>query len=334
MNTSAPSVPLLSIVVPCYNEGAVLPDTAHRLMVLLGSLIESGTIREHSHVCFVDDGSIDDTWSIVETLSAASPLVHGIKLTRNRGHQNALLAGLFNVPGEIVITIDADLQDDPSVMGTMVRAYQEGSQIVYGVRNRRHTDSRFKRWSALSYYRLAKLLGVELVFNHADYRLMSRTAIEALREYGETNLFLRGIVPQLGFRSSCVEYDRSERLAGESKYPLKAMLALAIQGVTSFSTAPLRIITILGLLVSVLSCGFALWALVARFVAPNVVPGWASTVVPIYFLGGIQLLCIGVVGEYLAKTYMETKHRPRYTVEKKIGALHPAASDGPARSDS
>jgi glycosyltransferase involved in cell wall biosynthesis len=331
MSVPEPAAPFLSVVVPCYNEREVLPETARRLTSLLASLIEAKAVREDSHVCFVDDGSTDETWSIIESLSEASPRVRGIKLTRNRGHQNALLAGLFNAPGNVVVTIDADLQDDPDAIAAMVRAHQGGSQIVYGVRKRRDVDSRFKRWTAIFYYRLLKLMGVELVFNHADYRLMSRAAIEALHEYGETNLFLRGIIPQLGFRSSTVEYDRGKRFAGESKYPLKDMLALAVQGVTSFSTAPLRVITVLGLFVSVLSCGFTVWALIARFVAPNVVPGWASTVIPIYFLGGIQLLCIGVVGEYLAKTYMETKRRPRFTIEKQTGRPHAAAGGGSER---
>ncbi|HWG71346.1 MAG TPA: glycosyltransferase [Steroidobacteraceae bacterium] len=328
MTEPATPLPLLSIVVPCYNEQEVLHESARRLGVVLASLIESGDVRADSHICFVDDGSTDRTWIIIEELSAGSPSVHGIRLTRNRGHQNALLAGLFNVRGDIVITIDADLQDDPNAISAMVCQYRGGSQIVYGVRNRRNLDSRFKRWTAISYYRLLKWMGVELVFNHADYRLMSRVAIDILREYGETNLFLRGIIPQLGFRSSCVGYDRSNRLAGETKYPLGAMLALAIQGITSFSTVPLRLITILGLLLSVLSCGFAGWALIARFVTHDVVPGWASTVVPIYFIGGIQLLCVGVVGEYLGKTYMETKQRPRYTIEKRIGERHSARGAG------
>jgi len=318
--------PFLSIVVPCFNEQIVLPETARQLTLLLESLVETDAVGKGSHICFVDDGSTDDTWGIIEALSAASPWVQGIKLTRNRGHQNALLAGLFNSRGDIVITVDADLQDDLNAMAAMVRAYRDGSQIVYGVRKRRDLDSPFKRWTAVLYYRMLRRMGVELVFNHADYRLMSRMAIEALREYNETNLFLRGIIPQLGFSSSTVEYDRGKRFAGESKYPLKAMLALAIQGITSFSTVPLRAITLLGLLVSILSCGFTAWALIARFFTHNVVPGWASTVVAIYFLGGIQLLCIGVLGEYLSKTYMETKRRPRFIVEKRIGKFQPATS--------
>jgi polyisoprenyl-phosphate glycosyltransferase len=333
MTAQAIPAPFMSIVVPCFNEQTVLPETARRLMSLLESLVETNVVAKESNIYFVDDGSTDDTWHIIEGLSTTSPRVHGIKLSRNRGHQNALLAGLFNAHGDVVVTIDADLQDDPDAILAMVRAYRDGSHIVYGVRKRRTLDSPFKRWTAIYYYRMLSWMGVEVVFNHADYRLMSRTAIDALREYNEINLFLRGIVPQLGFSSSIVEYDRGKRFAGESKYPLKAMLGLAAQGVTSFSTAPLRVITILGLLVSIGSCGFTAWALIARFFTHNVVPGWASTVVPIYFLGGIQLLCIGVLGEYLSKTYMETKRRPRFIVEKKIGKFHSTTPADPDRND-
>jgi glycosyltransferase involved in cell wall biosynthesis len=320
--------PLLTIVVPCYNEEAVLPETTRRLMALLDSLVASGAVRDDSHVCFVDDGSADATWRMIETLSAQSPRIRGMKLSRNRGHQNALLAGLLSATGDVVVSMDADLQDDVTAVNAMLSEYRRGSQLVYGVRKRRDVDSAFKRWTALSFYRLMRRMGAEIIYNHADYRLMSRVAVEALREYGEVNLFLRGIVPQLGFRWSTVEYDRGERFAGESKYPLPVMLSLAVQGLTSFSTVPLRIITVLGLTVSLLSSAVTVWALIARFVSPDVVPGWASTVVPIYFLGGVQLLSMGILGEYLAKTYLETKRRPRYIVETTVGGPHEGETSG------
>jgi glycosyltransferase involved in cell wall biosynthesis len=313
------SPPLLTIVVPCYNEEAVLPETARRLEALLASMVDSGSVSRDSHVCFVDDGSRDGTWRMIEALSEASPRLRGLKLSRNRGHQNALLAGLLGASGDVVVSMDADLQDDVSAVVAMLAEYQKGADLVYGVRKGREVDSVFKRWTALGFYRLMQRMGVEVVYNHADYRLMSRVAIEALREYGEVNLFLRGIIPQLGFRHSTVEYDRGERFAGESKYPLRKMLGLAIQGITSFSTVPLRIITVLGLLVSLLSAAVTVWALLARFVTGSVVPGWTSTVVPIYFLGGVQLLSMGILGEYLARTYLETKRRPRYIIEKIAG---------------
>jgi glycosyltransferase involved in cell wall biosynthesis len=325
------SKPLLTIVVPCYNEEDVLPETSRRLISLLDSLEESGAVDPDSHVCFVDDGSRDATWRMIVDLSLGTKRVHGIKLSRNRGHQNALLAGLLTAKGDIVVSMDADLQDDVLAVNAMLAANRDGAELVYGVRKLRDVDTPFKRWTAIGFYRVMRQLGVEVVHNHADYRLMSRVVIEALREYGEVNLFLRGIIPQLGFRHATIEYDRGNRFAGESKYPLKAMLSLAIQGVTSFSTVPLRIITVLGLLVSLLSVGITAWALLARLLADNVVPGWTSTVVPIYFLGGIQLLSMGILGEYLAKTYMETKRRPRYIIEKQVGGTQGATGGSGTR---
>lgn len=306
---------MLSLVVPCYNEEAVLPEAISRLTRLLEHLVENNLVDAGSHVIFVDDGSRDRTWQIIQDASANSQAVQGIKLSRNRGHQNALLAGLLDAKGDVAISVDADLQDDLGAIEKMILAHRQGSDIVFGVRKSRDADTFFKRFTAEGYYRLLERFGVEVVFNHADYRLMSRRAIEALREFNEVNLFLRGIIPQLGFPSSIVYYDRAERFAGESKYPLGKMLALAWQGITSFSTVPLRMITALGFLISFASFGITLWALFIRLFSDQAVPGWTSTVVPIYLLGGIQLLCIGIIGEYLAKTYMETKRRPHFFIE-------------------
>lgn len=310
----------LSIVVPCYNEEAVLRETAVRLGALLSELQARGKIDAHSRVVFVDDGSRDRSWTMIEALAAQSHLYRGIKLSRNRGHQNALLAGLLNADADATVCIDADLQDDLGAVEAMVDAHLAGADIVYGVRKRRDRDTRFKRWSAESYYWLLARFGVEVVFNHADFRLMSRRAVDALAQYGESNLFLRGIVPQLGFPSAIVYYDRAERFAGESKYSLHQMLALAWQGITSFSSAPLRFITALGMLVSFGSLCLAGWAVWIRVFTDDAVPGWTSTVAPLYFLGGVQLLAIGVLGEYVAKIYGETKRRPAFFIEAQTGA--------------
>lgn len=309
------AVPRLDIVVPCYNEEAALPVTVERLTTLVDALSARGLVADHSAVYFVDDGSTDRTWSLIESFGQRHPRVRGIKLSRNRGHQNALLAGLLNATGDVVISIDADLQDDVVAVERMLEAHAAGAQIVLGVRRTRTHDTWFKRYTAEQYYRWLKRLGVEVVYNHADYRLMGRRAIEALRGYEEVNLFLRGIVPQLGFRTAIVDYDRAPRVAGETRYPLRRMLSLAWEGVTSFSAVPLRFITVLGVTVSLLSLGFAAWALAAKLFGDRALPGWASTVVPIYFLGGVQLLCLGIIGEYLAKIYAEVKRRPRYVIE-------------------
>lgn len=305
----------LSVVIPCYNEEEVLPETAHRLTALLQRLVDQQQIGADSEIVLVDDGSRDRTWQIICALADESPWIRGLKLSRNKGHQTALLAGLFDACGDAVISIDADLQDDIHAMEQMISAFRNGSDVVYGVRKRRDTDSWFKRNTAEGYYRVLAALGVEVVFNHADYRLLSRRVLEALKQYRESNLFLRGIVPQLGYPSSIVYYDRSERFAGESKYPLSKMLAFAWQGITSFSPAPLRAITGIGLLISIGSFGVSLWALWIRLFSENAVPGWASTVIPMYFLGGIQLLSLGIIGEYLAKIYTESKQRPPYFIE-------------------
>lgn len=308
----------LAIVVPCYNEEEVLPETNRRLLALLSRLQEKGMISESSAVHFVDDGSRDGTWALIEQLAAADPRVRGIKLSRNRGHQPALMAGLLTVEGDAIVSIDADLQDDVSVIESMVREFIGGAEVVYGVRDSRASDSAFKRRTALAYYGLLRRMGVDLVHNHADFRLMGRRAIEALRDYGEVNMFLRGIVPMIGYRAATVKYDRAERFAGVSKYPLRKMLAFAIEGVTSLSVVPLRLITLLGFLVSAFSFAMILFIVYGTLVMKAAVPGWASSVVPIYFLGGIQLLSIGILGEYVAKIYLETKQRPRYFIEKSI----------------
>lgn len=308
----------LGVVIPCYNEEDVLPETNRRLLELLTNLKNSGLVTQESATYFIDDGSTDHTWQIINQLNANDYRVHGIKLSRNRGHQNALLAGLFSAEGDALVTVDADLQDDIKIIENMVRCFIEGSEIVYGVRKSRSKDAFFKRKTADLYYKFLALLGVEVIYNHADFRLMGRRIVDCLQQYSETNLFLRGIIPLLGFRSATVYYDRTERFAGISKYPLRRMLALAVDGVTSFSVVPLRVITVLGLLVFLFSFGMVGWVAYGRLFMNTAIPGWASSVIPIYFLGGIQLLSIGVLGEYIAKIYLETKRRPRYLIDKII----------------
>ena len=308
----------LAIVVPCYNEHEVLPETNRRLIALLDRMAVAGLVIEGSAIHYVDDGSRDGTWPLIQQLAAQDPRVHGLKLSRNRGHQAALMAGLLNVEGDAMVSIDADLQDDVDVIEAMVREFISGHEVVYGVRDSRATDTVFKRQTALAYYGLLRRMGVDLVHNHADFRLLGRRAVEALREYGEVNLFLRGVVPLIGYKATSVKYNRAERFAGESKYPLRKMLAFAIEGVTSFSIVPLRLITLLGLGISVFSFVMILFVLYGTLVLKAVIPGWASSVVPIYFLGGIQLLSIGIIGEYVSKIYMETKRRPRYFIEQQV----------------
>jgi len=306
----------LSLVIPCYNEEEALPIVVPQLEAFMRDLIARGKIAADSNVWLVDDGSRDATWSILESLATRSELFVGVKLSRNRGHQNALLAGLLSADGDAVVSIDADLQDDMSAIEKMVDAYGAGYEIVYGVRAARDTDTWFKRQTALKYYALLKFLGVDIIPNHADFRLLGRAAIGALSEHGEVNLFLRGIIPQLGFRSTSVYYDRRDRVAGESKYPLRKMLKLALDGITSFSPAPLRMISGLGGAVFLLSFTMTLWVLGVRFFTNHALPGWASTTLPIYALGGVQLLCLGIIGEYVAKIFSETKARPRFLIEK------------------
>lgn len=309
----------LAIIVPCFNEEQVLPETARRLESLLSRLETLGKISTKSKIVFVDDGSSDRTWLLIEEMARSDSRVEGLKLSRNQGHQNALLAGLLNATGDALVSIDADLQDDVDAIEEMVDRFLEGYDIVYGVRVERKTDSAFKRATAQGYYRLLKFFGVNIVYNHADFRLMSRRSVEALRQFGEVNLFLRGLIPLLGYNSTSVHYSRAGRFAGESKYPLHKMLALAINGITSFSAVPLRYIAAFGMLVSLVSVGMVAWVLWVRLFTEMAVPGWASSVIPIYFIGGIQLLGIGVVGEYLAKLYNETKQRPRFFLEKHVG---------------
>jgi glycosyltransferase involved in cell wall biosynthesis len=306
----------LGIVVPCYNEEEVLPETGKRLLELMDRLQAADLIKADSSIYFVDDGSKDRTWEIIQELAQRDSRIHGVKLSRNKGHQNALLAGLSVAKGEALVTVDADLQDDINVIQEMVKLFLAGTEIVYGVRRSRATDTAFKRGTAQIYYKLLEKMGVEIVYNHADYRLMSRRAVEHLQEYSEVNLFLRGIVPLLGFNAATVYYDRTERFAGESKYPLRRMLALAFDGITSFSVTPLRFIAAVGVMVFIASFGMVAWVIYGRLFMNTAIPGWASSVIPIYFLGGIQLLSIGVVGEYVAKIYLETKRRPRFAIEK------------------
>lgn len=305
----------LSIVVPCYNEEPILVRTIERLCAVRAQLVESGRIDDSSEIVLVDDGSRDATWSVVGKAIDRGLPVRGIKLSRNCGHQNALLAGLSCAQGDAVVTIDADLQDDETAIERMVAAYQDGHDVVYGVRQRRDCDSWFKRTSAHAFYRLMGWLGARTIDEHADYRLLSRRALKCLDQFDETNMFLRGIVPLIGLRSTVVRYDRRERTAGHTKYPLRRMLAFAFDGITAFSVKPLRIITLMGFTVSVTCLLLAGWALAARL-AGSALPGWASTILPIYLLGGIQLLALGVLGEYVGRTYSETKRRPRFFVEE------------------
>lgn len=306
----------LYIVVPCYNEQEVLQETTSRLTKKLKSMIDSGLIDEKSRIMYVDDGSRDLTWEIIDKLHNDNPYVLGVKLARNKGHQNALLAGLMTAKEscDFTISMDADLQDDIEVLPRFVEAYNKGCDIVYGVRNKREKDSFFKRTTAQGFYSFMKRLGVDVVYNHADYRLMSRRALDALSEYREVNLFLRGIVPLLGYKTDTVYYDRSERFAGESKYPLKKMLAFALDGITSFSIKPMRIISFLGAVVSLLSIFGLIYALISYWL--GAVQGWTAIIASIWLLGGIQMLCLGVIGEYIGKIYSEVKSRPRYNIEK------------------
>jgi glycosyltransferase involved in cell wall biosynthesis len=310
-------VTVLNIVVPCYNEAEVLPETARVLSALLDRMARQGLVEAASGIWFVDDGSRDATWDIVTALWTERPdRFHGIRLSRNRGHQNALLAGLRTAPGDALVSIDADLQDDEEAIADMVRRLHAGCDIVFGVRAARNYDTRFKRGTAWLYYRLLHRFGIEAVPDHADFRLMSRRALTALERYGEVNLFLRAIVPLLGFRTAEVRYERRPRFAGESKYPLPRMLGLAIDGITSFSMQPLRLITLVGVAVSALAFLVGLWAVAAHLLSSDTVPGWTSVVVPIAFLGGLQLLSMGVIGEYVGKIYIEVKRRPHFEVDQ------------------
>ena len=307
----------LYLVVPCYNEEAVLPETVRQLESALRSLIDSGRCSESSRILLVNDGSKDRTWALIEDLHRTQPHVCGLSLSRNRGHQNALLAGLMAAreAADCAISLDADLQDDISVLPEFLDKFHDGCDVVYGVRKKRETDTLFKRTTAQGFYKLMRLMGVDVVYNHADYRLMSRRALDGLAEYREVNLFLRGIVPLIGYRSDYVYYDRHERFAGESKYPLKKMLSFAIDGITSFSIKPLKVISNLGILISILSVFGLLYALISKLTG-SAVSGWTAIVASIWLLGGVQLLCMGVVGTYVGKIYSEVKSRPRYRIDQ------------------
>ena len=318
------NAPILYTVIPCYNEEAVLPETARRLLEKYKALISSGEISEKSRIAFVNDGSKDRTWEMICAFHKAEPLFTGIDLSKNRGHQNALLAGLLTVKNDadVTISMDADLQDDINAIDEMLKKYKAGCDIVYGVRSSRKKDSFFKRFTAEAFYRLMDKLGAKTVFNHADYRLMSRRALEGLAEFKEVNLFLRGIVPMIGYPSDTVLYERSERFAGESKYPLKKMVAFALEGITSLSTKPIRLITLLGFLIFLASI-VMLIVFVVQFFLGLTVPGWPSLIVSIWAIGGLTMLSIGIVGEYVGKIYLETKARPRFIVSQYLEKEEP-----------
>ncbi|MBN8432189.1 glycosyltransferase family 2 protein [Microbulbifer salipaludis] len=311
--------PSLAIVVPCYNEEAVIVETAAALLAALDQLEAAGRASVASKIYFVDDGSMDATWPLLERLAAEHTRIVAVALSCNRGHQNALYAGLSQTSEDMVVSIDADLQDGPENIAPMIDAFLDGHEIVFGVREKRETDTWFKRMSAEGYYRLMRGLGVDLVFNHADFRLMSRRAVDTLLEYPETNLFLRGMVRELGFRSTSVSYARRRRLAGESKYPLRRMLSLGWRGVTAYSIAPLRAITLLGLIAGGIALALIAWVLAVKLFSGNAVPGWASIMLPVLFIGSVQLLCLGVIGEYLGKIYQEVKRRPRFHLREIVG---------------
>ena len=307
----------LFTVIPCYNEEEVLTETACRLREKYAALMQSGQIAQDSRIAFVNDGSSDHTWQIICSLHASDPVFTGIDLSRNRGHQNALLAGLLTVKdhADMVVSMDADLQDDIDAMDEMIEKYHEGCDIVYGVRNSRKKDSFFKRTTAEAFYRLMNRLGAKTVFNHADYRLMSRRALDGLSQFQEVNLFLRGLVPMIGYRTDTVLYERHERFAGESKYPLKKMLSFALEGITSLSTKPIRMISALGFLLFVISILMSVIFIIEFFLGKTV-SGWASLIVSIWAIGGLLMLAIGVVGEYIGKIYMEVKGRPRFLIAR------------------
>jgi len=306
----------LKIVVPCYNEEEVLPGTSKKLQLILDGLIKRKKVSNKSSIVFIDDGSSDRTWEIIESLSSSSSQINGIKLSCNRGHQNALLAGLLNVTGDVVVSIDADLQDDENSIEDMVDAYHQGHDVVYGVRSSRTSDNPLKRISAESYYKMLKLMGVNVVYNHADYRLISRRVVKALEDYQEVNIFLRGLIPSIGFSSAVVTYERKERFAGESKYPFRKMVSLALNGLTSFTSFPLRLIAILGLLIFSATMILSIWALWVSIFDERAVPGWASSVLPMYLLGGIQLFSIGVIGEYIGKNIHGDQRAPKIHYRK------------------
>ena len=307
----------LYLVIPCYNEEEVLPETAKRLMDKLSSLVQAGKIHPDSRIVFVNDGSCDKTWEIIQELHGEDIVFSGINLSRNRGHQNALLAGLMTVKdhADMVISMDADLQDDINAVDAMVDKYLDGFDIVYGVRSSRAKDTFFKKATAEGFYKLMNVMGANTVFNHADYRLMSRRALDGLAEFGEVNLFLRGVVPMIGYPCDIVYYERGERFAGKSKYPFGKMLSFAIEGITSLSTKPIRMITGLGFFIFIVSIGMLIYSIVRHFMGATIV-GWTTLMVSVWAIGGLILLSLGVVGEYIGKIYLETKARPRFLIEQ------------------
>lgn len=308
---------ILYLVIPCYNEEEVLHETTRQLTAKMRGMMERGLIAQESKILYVNDGSKDKTWEIICELHDQNPLVRGVKLSRNKGHQNALLAGLMTAKDEadMAISLDADLQDDVDVIDAFVAKYYEGCDVVYGVRSTRKTDTFFKKFTAQGFYKMMKAMGVDIIYNHADYRLMSRRALQELENFKEVNLFLRGIVPLIGFRSDVVTYERHERFAGESKYPLKKMMNFAFDGITSFSVKPIRLITTLGLLIFSVSVIMLIWFLIDYFLG-RTVPGWTSIIVSVWAIGGLQLLAIGIIGEYIGKIYLESKARPKFIIEE------------------
>lgn len=310
--------PVLYIVIPCYNEEKVLPITAPIFAKKLTDLMLAGKISSDSKILFVNDGSKDDTWKIIKGFSESEPVFEGICLSRNRGHQNALYAGLMEAKElcDITISIDCDGQDDINAMDAMVDAYLDGAQIVYGVRNNRDTDTFFKRFTAETFYKVMRWMGADTVYNHADYRLVSSRVLKEFANFREVNLYLRGMFPLVGFKSTCVYYKRKERMAGESHYPLRKMLGLAFDGITSLSVKPIRIITTIGVFISFVAFLLIVYALVSFFTG-NVVPGWSSTLIAVCFIGGIQLISLGVIGEYVGKIYLETKQRPKFIIDER-----------------
>ena len=308
----------LYLLIPCYNEEEVLPQTAAVLAEKMNCFINENLITSKSRICFIDDGSKDMTWSIISDLHNQNPIVSGIRLSRNRGHQNALLAGLMTVKDmcDFTISLDADLQDDIEVLKDFITKYYEGNEIVYGVRSSRKTDSFFKRWTAESFYKLMRAFGADIVYNHADYRLASKKVLNALDGFKEVNLFLRGMFPLLGFKTTTVYYERKERTAGKTHYPLSKMIALALNGITSLSVKPLRFITTLGLFVFFICFILLLYVFINHFTGGKTVEGWSSIIISIWGLGGLQLFSIGVIGEYVGKIYLESKHRPRFIIEE------------------
>ena len=308
---------ILYIVVPCYNEEEVISETNKRLVAKLKEMIKSKKISNQSRIMFVNDGSRDKTWSLIEEFHKKNKMVTGVNLSRNRGHQNALLSGLMTAKkyADIVISMDADLQDDINAVDEMVDRYYEGNDIVYGVRSSRKKDTFFKKFTAEGFYKIMKFMGVDIVFNHADYRLTSKRVLNELENYKEVNLFLRGLFPLIGFKSTVVYYERAERFAGESKYPLKKMISFAWEGITSFTVTPLKMIMNLGLGIAFLSFLFLIYVVIGHFIGNNV-SGWTTIIVLLCFFSGVQIFCIGIIGEYLGKVYIESKERPRYCIEK------------------